>query len=848
MVLGDSLQVMTSLAYREDLCGKVQMIYFDPPYGIKFASNFQPEMGKRDVKDKDSDLTREIEMVRAYRDTWTLGVHSYLGYLRDRLMAAKVLLKDTGSIFLQISDENMHRVRMVMDEVFGAENFIATIAVKKTGSKGARYVDAIIDNILWYARDSTQTKYNELFIEKEIGIGKGTGERYDQIAEKDGSHRAVSKDEKRSPILLNKAISTGSKPFQLTALISESSSSATTYEVDFGGKRFSRNNWKTSKKGFERLIGSERIAIGDTTLRYVRFLNDFAANPLANFWDDTGLSDKIYVVQTSNAVIERCMLMTTEPGDLVIDPTCGSGTTAYVAEQWGRRWITMDTSRVALALARQRLLTAKFELYKMAEPAPAPNGDEHSILVTGKFKYKTVPRVTLKSIAQNTVLDPIFAKHEPILAARLAVLNAALAAHVTPELRAALAAKLAAKQKQEGKTAVSEADRRRWLLPVTAWQPWEVPFDAASEWPAPLAEHLLAYRQVWRAKQEEVDAAIEANAEIVELVNKPYSVPGFVRVSGPFDVEGVFPIETSPEMPSPIGGAPEESLPGGLVSFPNHRGAALNDAPANAAAFRDEMLRLLRMDGVRFPNNKELSFVNLDAVNNAVLHATGTWQPAADMAGPERRVVVSFGPQYGNVTADQVAKGIRAAFQRGADDLLFVGFGFDAAAQAAIEEAETDGLNLQLVTIRPDVAMGKLLKDTPNAQLFTSFGKPRARLEAVSGGQYRVHMEGVDIYDPVKNVVLPTHAGKVAAWFLDADYNGLAFCVTQAFFPDKKAWDKLAKALKGQVNQEDFAQLSGTVSLPFTPGDQGRAAVKVIDPRGNEVLCLVPIPNAGRSN
>lgn len=289
-------------------------------------------------------------------------------------------------------------------------------------------------------------------------------------------------------------------------------------------------------------------------------------------------------------------------------------------------------------------------------------------------------------------------------------------------------------------------------------------------------------------------------------------------------------------------------MPGGMVSFPNHRGAALNDAPANAAAFRDEMLRLLRLDGVRFLNNKALSFVSLDAVNNAVLHATGTWQPAADMAGPERRVVVSFGPQYGNVTADQVAKGIRAAFQRGADDLLFVGFGFDGAAQAAIEEAEVDGLNLQLVTIRPDVAMGKLLKDTPNAQLFSAFGRPRARLEAVANGQYRVHMEGVDIYDPVKNVVEPTQAGKVSAWFLDADYDGLAFCVTQAFFPNKKAWDKLANALKGQVNQEDFAHLSGTVSLPFTPGDQGRAAVKVIDPRGNEVLCLVPIPNAGRNN
>jgi adenine-specific DNA-methyltransferase len=392
LILGDSLTVMHSLARREDLAGKVQMIYMDPPYGIKFSSNFQTFVRSRSVSDRAKDLTREPEQIKAYRDTWTLGVHSYLAYLRDRLDISKELLSDTGSIFVQISDENLHRVRMLLDEVFGHENFINIIAVKKTGLKGSKFLDSVFDYILWYAKDYDRASYFPLLIEKQLGIGKGTGMRYDQIELLSGERKAIPQKQRRNPKSLSNLIESGARPFQLTAMISESSSDSTTFEVIYQGKNFRRTNWKTNREGFNRLIRSERIAIGDTTVRYVRYLEDFPATPIANYWDDTGLSNKIYVVQTATKVIERCILMTTKPGDIVLDPTCGSGTTAYAAEKWGRRWITIDTSRVAVALTRQRLLTAQHVYYKLQNP---DKGIADGIIC------RSVPHVSLSSITQK---------------------------------------------------------------------------------------------------------------------------------------------------------------------------------------------------------------------------------------------------------------------------------------------------------------------------------------------------------------------------------------------------------------------------------------------------------------
>jgi adenine-specific DNA-methyltransferase len=398
LIAGDSLLVMNSLIEKEALAGQVQMFYFDPPYGIKYGSNFQPFVNNRDVKDgKDEDLTSEPEMLRAFRDTWELGIHSYLAYLRDRLLLMRDLLHETGSIFVQISDENVHHVREVMDEVFGAANFVGLIGVKKTGLKGARYLDSIFDYVIWYAREFEKAKFRSLLTEKEIGVGRGTGERYDQIELKDGTRRALSEEEKHNPNLLKPLLRDDARLFQYTALISESSSKSTTFEIEIGGRRFHRTNWKTNREGFENLIKNNRVVVAGDTLRYVRYFDDFPATKVANYWDDTGVAGKIYVVQTSPKVIERCILMTSDPGDLVMDVTCGSGTTAFVAEQWGRRWITCDTSRVATALAKQRLMTGVFDYYELAHPEEG---------VGSGFRYKTVPHITLKSIANNEPPKP----------------------------------------------------------------------------------------------------------------------------------------------------------------------------------------------------------------------------------------------------------------------------------------------------------------------------------------------------------------------------------------------------------------------------------------------------------
>lgn len=409
LIQGDSLLIMASLLEREGMAGKVQMIYLDPPYGIKYGSNWQIRLNNRDVKDGlDESLSGEPEQIKAFRDTWELGIHSYLSYLRDRLLVAKELLTESGSCFVQISDENVHLVRNIMDEVFGSENFMSVINVRKTGNKGAASLDSVFDYIVWYGKnkEAAQKKYNQLLNNKEFGVGKGSGERYDQIELADGTRRAISSEEKNNPKMINKHLEEGAKIYQLTALISESSSPSTTFEVEFHGKKYFRTNWKTTRDGLNNLIQKGRVVSTGSTLRYVRYLNDFPAYPITNYWDDTGVADKLYTVQTSSKVLQRCILMSTDPGDLVLDPTCGSGTTAYVAEQWGRRWITTDTSRIALNIAKTRLMTAIFPYYKLH--------DEQTHDIRQGFQYKKVPHITLKSLAndepaeQETLYDQPF--------------------------------------------------------------------------------------------------------------------------------------------------------------------------------------------------------------------------------------------------------------------------------------------------------------------------------------------------------------------------------------------------------------------------------------------------------
>ncbi|CAN5838582.1 site-specific DNA-methyltransferase [soil metagenome] len=417
VILGDSLLVMTSLAQKERLAGKVQMIYLDPPYGIKFGSNWQVSTRKRDVKDgKDTDLTRQPEMVKAFRDTWELGVHSYLSYLRDRLVVARELLTESGSVFVQIGDENVHLVRSVMDEVFGSENFVSLITFKKTSgagspSGGTNVLATVSDYIVWYARDVERVKYRQQYRLKELG-GLGGGQ-YTWVEEPDATRRRATADDRDGD-------APGGLVFRPGPLTSQTVREAqtTVFDVDVGGQTYrpGRGGWKTNATGMARLKAADRLIGVGKTLQYVRYFDDFPLFPITNLWEDTTTSGfaepKTYVVQTNTKVVERCLQMTTDPGDLVVDPTCGSGTTAYVAEQWGRRWITIDTSRVALALARTRLMAAKFPYYLLAD-SPEGRAKEAELVglprdtsPTGEdvrkgFVYRRVPHITLKSIANN---------------------------------------------------------------------------------------------------------------------------------------------------------------------------------------------------------------------------------------------------------------------------------------------------------------------------------------------------------------------------------------------------------------------------------------------------------------
>ena len=785
LILGDSLTVMSSLAHREDLAGKVQMIYIDPPYGIKFASNFQPTVFQRDVKDREQDLTREREQIKAYRDTWTLGVHSYLAYLRDRLIVAKDLLTDSGSIFVQIGEKNVHRVRCIMDEVFGSENFAGLINFSTTTARTAKYLNQVCDYLIWYSKDLSNLKYQQLFSDKA-----GHDSHFNRQDEE-------------------------GKYYYLRGLSSQGAGNNEPFE--FRGRVFTpppRRHWSTDPNRLPK----QRIEIQGNYVRVKIYKDDFPVSPIHNKWDDTQFGgDRHYVVQTHTKVIERCLLMTTDPGDIVLDPTCGSGSAAYVAEQWGRRWITIDTSRVAVALARQRLLTSTFDYYKFKDESKG---------TAGGFINKRVPHITLRSIAQNTALDPIFARHEPILKEKLDALNSALA-EVTPDIRTKLLVKLADKQKREGKRSLTDADRRRWQLPETAWQEWEVPFDTDPDWPQPLQEALIDYRKAYRTKMDEVNACIAASSEGEELIDQPEIDSKRTRVSGPFTVEAVQPAEESLDLESPIGGEPEEPLD-------TYDTETDGQAAVNAEAYLDQMIRLLRNDGVRFPNNQTLKFATLDPLEGDVLHAEGSWEGD----DTERLVAVVFGPQHGPVTALQVEDCLPIASRRGYDELVFAGFSFDGAAQAIIQEDPNPRVRIHIAHINPDVAMGDLLKETPSTQLFTVFGMPRTELKETPNGEYIVKMEGVDIYNPVDSTVNSAGADKVAAWFVDSDYDGRTFCITQAFFPDKSAWNKIARALKGVIDADQFEKFSGTASFPFPAGEHKQVAVKVIDPRGNEVMSV----------
>ncbi|HMN21417.1 MAG TPA: site-specific DNA-methyltransferase [Ottowia sp.] len=815
LVAGDSLLVMNSLIHKEGMAGQVQMIYIDPPYGIKYGSNFQPFVGKRDVKDRaDADLTQEPEMIKAFRDTWELGIHSYLTYLRDRLLLARELLSETGSVFVQISDENLHHVREIMDEVFGCANFVGIVSFRKTTGQSGDFLPDTNDYLVWYGKDAKRTTYHVLHQER-AGFN---WVNYDYVADSRGVHRKMTRQERVEP---ERYVPSDSKIYRRSPLTSASSSEATLQPVEFRGQTFQpgKGGWKTNLSGFDRLAKSQRLESYGVTLSFRRYVGDFPYFPYSNAWTDTASggygADKVYVVQTNEKVIERCMLMTTDPGDLVLDPTCGSGTTAYVAEKWGRRWITCDTSRVAITLAKQRLMTASFDYFALRYPHEG---------LKGGFIYKTVPHVTLKGIANNAEIDAIYERLHPAIAAALADLNAALKVHAPA-----------------APYAVTEGARKGQKLVLGLQgqdlQEWEVPSDAPADWSAALHAPLAAFHAARQKMQAEMDRSIAANADTETLYDQPECDRTRLRVSGPFTVEAV---------PSPTVLSIEE-LPAQASQTPEADASiARSGHTSRQAAWRDELLKT----GIRGKGGQMLRFAELEVLPGTLyLHASGQLDSG-------ERVVVSFGPEHGALEQRQVERALdeMETLRPSPKFIVFCAFAFDPEAAKDIDNVRWAGVTLLKAQMNTDLLTEDLKKARASNQSFWLMGQPDVELRPAQDskgddGLWQVEVHGFDYFDTVHGTLVSGGKGKIAAWQLDTDYDGRSLFPHQVFFPMAGAgegWMKLKKDIRAELDEDALAQFAGTVSLPFAAGENRTVAVKIVDDRGIESLKVMRLPTASQ--
>ncbi len=799
MILGDSLQVMASLAEREGLRGKVQCIYIDPPYGIKFNSNFQWSTTSRDVKDGKADhITREPEQVKAFRDTWRDGIHSYLTYLRDRLTVARDLLTESGSIFVQIGDENVHRVRALMDEVFGEDNNVAQIFFKTTSNLGGSFIGGSGDYLLWYAKKKQISKYRQLF--QESGLEQDTGNRFTRVQTDDYMRRPMLPPERaRERMALAKV-----RVYRHDNLKSQSGSETTGFEYVYEGNRFRRghgSHWKTNFAGMNRLARAWRLGYPTkNSLSYVRFIDDFAVSPITDLWTDTQTGaftdEKTYVVQTNTKVIQRCILMATDPGDLVLDPTCGSGTTAYVAEQWGRRWITIDTSRVALALARTRIMGARYPYYLLADsrdgqrkeaeivrkaPSEAPTYND----IRQGFVYERVPHITLKSIANNAEIDVIWERWQETIAALLTQLGAVVGA--------------------TGRSPLPE---------------WEIPRDLPDAWP-PEAAPLHA--QFWTARiarQKEIDASIAAKADYEYLYDKPYEDNKKVRVAGPFTVESLSPHRL-------LGVDENDELIDNIAETKLGYGEKQD--------FAAMILEHLKTSGVQQAHKDDrLSFSGITPWPGDLICAEGTYVEGDVDAGTEKRAAIFIGPEFGTVSRPDLVQAVREAADADFDVLLACAFNYEAHASEFNKLGRVPVLKARM---NADLHMADDLKNTGKGNLFVIFGEPDIDILDAEDGQVQVKINGVDVFHPNTGEVCSDGADGIACWFIDTDYNEESFFVRHAYFLGADdPYKALQTTLKAEINQEAWATLHSDTSRPFAKPTSGRIAVKVINHLGDEVM------------
>jgi adenine-specific DNA-methyltransferase len=787
MILGDSLLVMASLAEKEGLKGQVQMIYIDPPYGIKFGSNWQVSTRKRYVKDgKAEDATRQPEQIKAFRDTWQLGIHSYLAYLRDRLEVARELLSESGSIFVQIGDENIHLVRCLLDEVFGSENFLSQITFAKTSGLSSLFLYGICDYILWYGKSKDQTKYRQLHFIKVAGEAGAT--KYNRILLPNGEFRPALAGEKTGELDLPE----GSRLWVDDNLTSQGNP---LLEFFYEGKRYT-GTYKTNLDGLRRLSYASRIYAAQSSIRYIRFFDDFLASPINSAWMDIGgiqsrVDPKIYVVQTATEAIKRCLLMTTDPGDLVLDPTCGGGTTAYVAEQWGRRWITVDTSRVAIALARTRLMAGRFRYYLLAD---SPEGIKQEAELNGQvpltplpatmndikrgFVCRRVPHITLKSIANNEEIDEIHARWQ----------------HELEPLRAEIN-----------------------QIAGSKWEEWEIPREVGQSLSgnAGLKERVSKWWELRRQRQAEIDAFIARRADYETLYDQPYEDKKRIRVTGPFTVESLSPHR--------------------FLSADEERPASEKfGLQAETDGFEAVMLDNLNKAGVQnTKENERLSFDRLEPYPGEWIQAEGEY---TDQDGKTRRAAVSIGPEHGTVGPQLVKEAAKEAVRGIGFDLLIVcGFAFDPHVS---EEAQRYGeLTILPTRMNPDLAMGDtLLKKTGSGNLFMVFGEPDIEINTTDG-KVQIEIKGLDIYDPTTGEIRSSSTDDIACWFIDTNYNEESFFVRHAYFTGAdKPYENLKRALRAEIDEEAWEALYSMVSRPFDVPETGKIAVKVINHYGDEVL------------
>ncbi len=787
MILGDSLQVMASLAEREGLRGKVQCIYFDPPYGIKFNSNFQWSTTSRDVKDGNaSHITREPEQVKAFRDTWRDGIHSYLTYLRDRLTVARDLLTDSGSIFVQIGDENVHRIRALMDEVFGDENFCSTITFAKNSGATDELLASPNDHLVWFAKDKKVAKFRRLFWSKTTG--SGFGERYGKVREANGHRRNISKEELENPDTLPP----GAEAFTEQPPISAGYRVNTSVPFHFQDVTYdigSQRNWKTHMLGMARLGKADRLIALPKLVYYERRISDFPVVAMVNIWQDTqDRLSKNYVVETVPKVIERCIQMTTDAGDLVLDPTCGSGTTATVSEQWGRRWITIDTSRVALALARARIMGARYPFYLLADSREGqikegevtrtvPSSQPVRGNIRHGFVYERVPHIMLSSISNNAEIDVIWDRWQAALEPLRVALNTAL---------------------------------------KKSWQEWEMPREVDAKWSDAAKKSHADWWEARISRQQEIDASIAAKAEFEYLYDKPYENKKAVRVAGPFTVESLSPHRM-------MGVDENDELVDTLKQ----------DLPEYQAkqSFPQMILENLKTAGVQQAHKEDrITFTALTAWPGDLVCGEGRYLES----DVEKRAAIFIGPEFGTVQRADLVAAAREAGDAGFDVLIACAFNYEAHTT---EFSKLGRLPVLKARMNADLHMAEDLKNTGKGNLFVIFGEPDITLLPEADGKLRVKVNGVDVFKPQTGEVISDGADGIACWFIDTDYNEESFFVRHAYFLGANdPYSALKTTLKAEIDREAWDTLNSDTSRPFNKPKSGRIAVKVINHLGDEVM------------